>query len=199
MGKGLCQTHRENPQRLPRNKEWPQSTHLLDCPLGDRLRMGHVLRLLWKSLAVLSLRSTKKSMHMGDLFSSYNSSTHPGGRAGSCFNTCCTSRETRCRGTPADHFKTGEVSSGHATSSSHSSCILEPKLACAAPPDQTEAPQPLPEELSLQPAFVPLRKEELLLESQSRAAVEPPVEPALPLSPIKRIFYHHSLIFLFLF
>ena len=40
---------------------------------------------------ILSLGNTWKCIHAGDLSSSHNSSTSPGGRAGSCFNTCRTS------------------------------------------------------------------------------------------------------------
>ena len=37
---------------------------------------------------VLSLVGMWKCRHVGDLFSSHKSSTSPGSKAGSCFNTC---------------------------------------------------------------------------------------------------------------
>ena len=57
---------------------------------------------------------------------------------------------------------------------------LELALACAASPDLTEAPSPLPDQPSLEPALFPKPEEALLLEHASGPALELPIEPALP-------------------
>ena len=55
MGRGWCQTHREHPEMMARSKEWPQSTHVLDCLQGGCPGVAPGLWPLWKPLAVFCL------------------------------------------------------------------------------------------------------------------------------------------------
>ena len=84
--------------------------------------------------------------HIGDLLSSHDSGTGPGGRAGFCSNACHTPQAAPCWGTPAGRCRPGglSASSGRAVSSSHSSCSSGARLACAASPDMTRPHHPYP-------------------------------------------------------
>lgn len=104
MRRSGCQTPREHPQSRASSNDRPQTTHVLRTILG----CGRVL----------CLGGTWTCRHLGDLFSSRNSSTSPGGSACVSLSTCHTYRGIQRRGS----LRGVSTSSGPAPSSSPSSC-----------------------------------------------------------------------------
>ncbi|KAK1334590.1 hypothetical protein QTO34_005597 [Cnephaeus nilssonii] len=99
---------------------------------------------------VLSLGHGWTCRHLGDLFSSPNSSTSPGGRGSSSCHTEVILRSMMQSWRPPPP----ELPPPPAASPA---AAVEPGLA----PDDTEAPPPLEEEPSLEPMLVPASEEEL--------------------------------------